>query len=716
MAQSVTYMTNLKQILHGMRVFTDRLADRGISKRVLALCATLVASGSIFAVYKRRQFEQQKLARDSVVTTTKSRKRPRVAVDGIFVRRMWRILKIIIPSFYSKEFMHLLVLTGLLICRTILSIKVADITGLNAQYIVQRRLSDIIMGIVQFGLMGIPASIVNSGLKYETSLLSLYFRKRLSATVEEQYLDGVSFYKASNIGENKIDNADQRITRDVETFCQSLADLYTTIFKPGLDVILYSYKLGTVLGAKGPMLIFAYFIASGLLKRVLMPPFGKLSARQSELEGDYRMAHQRLITNSEEVAFYDGAETEKSIISRLFHAIFSNSSYLYYLKAMMGVFDEFLLKYGTSITGYVILSLPVLEGKVGLKSAAELTRDYVSNRQLLINLAKGIAQLVVLSNKVTSLAGLTARVAELLEMVKVLKLSGSKPFKVVDEAARKKDDDREDFTTSSDRHAALQIWLEEWRQRGADIRTKYEKKSKPIQNFNNLGGKFVEGESIIFTDVSIVNPDGRLLVKDLNFEINPGTNVMVSGPNGSGKSSLFRILGELWPLHSGVVVKPRKFDILFVPQKPYLVLGTLRDQIIYPHSHEEMLQNGVTDEDLAHLLELVDPHSTIMHQWGWDEVKDWFNAFSGGQKQRVAMARVYYHRPRYAVLDECTSAVSSEVEGAIYETCKQVGITLFTVSHRKYLRKFHDYELYFDGYGGWEWNKLIPGSQESPRM
>jgi ABC-type uncharacterized transport system fused permease/ATPase subunit len=78
------------------------------------------------------------------------------------------------------------------------------------------------------------------------------------------------------------------------------------------------------------------------------------------------------------------------------------------------------------------------------------------------------------------------------------------------------------------------------------------------------------------------------LLLDLTFKVPQGVNVMVTGPNGAGKSSLFRVIGELWPLHNGVMTKPGKEEILFVPQKPYLVLGTLRDQIIYPHTVEDM--------------------------------------------------------------------------------------------------------------------------------
>ena len=97
------------------------------------------------------------------------------------------------------------------------------------------------------------------------------------------------------------------------------------------------------------------------------------------------------------------------------------------------------------------------------------------------------------------------------------------------------------------------------------------------------------------------------------------------------------MLGELWPPYSGVITKPPKSEIMFVPQKPYLVMGTLRDQIIYPDSHEEMLAKGVTDDDLVSLLALVDPAGIIVERWDFDQEMNWALTLSGGQKQRVAV-------------------------------------------------------------------------------
>lgn len=230
---------------------------------------------------------------------------------------------------------------------------------------------------------------------------------------------------------------------------------------------------------------------------------------------------------------------------------------------------------------------------------------------------------------------------------------------------------------------------------------------------------------IRFDKVPLVTPNGDILVRELTFEVVSGQNVLVCGPNGcgefyfsvtqmgleiskivfyvrfAGKSSLFRILGELWPTWGGKLTKPPRGKLFYIPQRPYMTLGTLRDQIIYPHTHAEMRRRGRTDEDLCGFLELVQLSYLQVREKGLDAVEDWIDVLSGGEKQRIAMARLFYHGPQFAILDECTSAVSVDVEGSMYQYCKKVGITLFTVSHRKSLWQHHDFYLQFDGRGSY---------------
>jgi ATP-binding cassette subfamily D (ALD) protein 3 len=521
-----------------------------------------------------------------------------------------------------------------------------------------------------------------------------------------------------------IENIDQRVTIDIERFCEDLANLYTSLFKPILDIVLNAARLSRVMGARGPVIIAGYYLVLGQVKMRLMPDFKKLTMLQSELEGDYRTAHSRLITNSEEISFFDGASREKSILTGMFDKLYKHIAAFSEKKAWIGVIDQYLIKYGSSVVGYALMALPIffpVDGDTSNRTVGDNTRDFVRNRQLLMDLAGAIGTLLQTVNKVATLAGSTSRVGEVLDSVNDIRNNGSAPFVVRTDApittavspsspTAADDEKNRDKAALAAAHASQEAFLVAWRDLGDKLRASRLQAAREQQHstngelvtVKNGGGLMAVGETIEFRDASIVSPDGRLLVEHLSVSVPRGVNVMVTGPNGCGKSSLFRILGELWPLHSGLMIKPGKEDIMFVPQKPYQVIGTLRDQLIYPHSVAQMKALGVSDEDLINLLRVVDPASGILSQWNLDETRNWINAFSGGQKQRVAMARVFYHRPRYAILDECTSAVSDEVESIIYTTCRKLGITIFTVSHRAQLQQYHDQQLRYDGRGGWE--------------
>lgn len=211
------------------------------------------------------------------------------------------------------------------------------------------------------------------------------------------------------------------------------------------------------------------------------------------------------------------------------------------------------------------------------------------------------------------------------------------------------------------------------------------------------GGKIKSSESFRFENVPLVSPNGDMLVESMSFDIKPGMHVMITGPNGCGKSSLFRIMGQLWPLNGGVLHKPPLDQIFYIPQRPYLPKGTLRDQLIYPDSHEDQKKKGVTDSDLDDLLREVRLDYIVGREGGYGAENDWNDVLSGGEKQRMALGRLVYHKPKFAILDECTSAVSIDVEGHLYTHMKSLGITLITVSHRDTLWKYHDYMLKFEG-------------------
>ncbi len=226
---------------------------------------------------------------------------------------------------------------------------------------------------------------------------------------------------------------------------------------------------------------------------------------------------------------------------------------------------------------------------------------------------------------------------------------------------------------------------------------------KRQMNDKTTKGKFVNSKEIKFQDVSIVTPANVLLAKHLNFAITPGENTAISGPNGCGKSSLFRTLGELWPLKRGIIYKPLGGglfkDIFYLPQKPYNVIGSLRDQIIYPDQEPKK-----TDDELQELLELFGIGR--LSTGGFDRQQDW-DKLSRGEQQRLAMVRLFYHKPRFAILDECTSTINRDAEENLYKQCKNFGITCITISHRPALDAFHTHRMVFDGEGGWKYEQIV---------
>ena len=165
---------------------------------------------------------------------------------------------------------------------------------------------------------------------------------------------------------------------------------------------------------------------------------------------------------------------------------------------------------------------------------------------------------------------------------------------------------------------------------------------------------------------------------------------------------------------TGGQAQKRPFQVFYVPQKPYLVSGSLRDQVMYPLCGDSTEYNNRDDEVLealrqVNLLKLVDAQPQ-----GLDHTPhDWADVLSGGEKQRVGLARLYFHKPSYAVLDEATSAINPDEEGSFYHHLSTLGITAFSIAHRLELKKFHHQHLHFhaDGTGGWTMSRINTSSE-----
>ena len=202
--------------------------------------------------------------------------------------------------------------------------------------------------------------------------------------------------------------------------------------------------------------------------------------------------------------------------------------------------------------------------------------------------------------------------------------------------------------------------------------------------------------------LSISLPTGRELLKKLSLEIQNSKALLVTGASGCGKSTLLRTLAGIWAYAEGEISLPKEARVMFLPQKPYLPLGTLRRALIYPHAEKD----SPPDDKLKRTLQLVDLPALADKL---DAADDWSRILSLGEQQRLAFARVLLSAPNYIFLDEATSALDEPREIEMYNLLREQlpDVTIVSVGHRSTLFKLHDVELNLDGTGNYSLRKLI---------
>ena len=471
---------------------------------------------------------------------------------------------------------------------------------------------------------------------YLQQRLALRWRKWMTKNYLAKWTGQQMYYRLEMFSQGTADNPDQRISEDINLFTARTLSFMSGLLRSATTIVCFIFVLWNLsevlsFSAAGQEIhIYGYLVWTALAYSVLGTwithkvghRLVSLNYLQQKLEADFRFSMVRLRETAESVAFYNGAAKEESFLSNRFMTLLRNT--LFIIKKQ--------------------------------KQLSWLTNSY--------------AQIAIIFPFVVAVPRYLSQNISLGGLMQIANCFG----KVQDA-----------MSYFVDVYASLAEW-----QSCAERLLSFDRHIAAIEKeTEEKSGSLVREETpdkLRLTDVTISvpamdeNKRTREIISSASCTIKSGEHVILKGPSGSGKSTLLRTLAGFWPYVKGHISMPAPSEMMFIPQKPYIPMGTSAEAASYPleTADEEILSPLLVECGLSHLMEKTDTEA------------DWSHILSLGEQQKLAFVRVFLRKPKWVFLDEATSAMDEETEEKMYRLLTALpGTTVISIGHRSTLDKWH---------------------------
>lgn len=507
-------------------------------------------------------------------------------------------------------------------------------------------------------ILAIPVIII---YRYIRLKLALYWREWLTKLFFNRYFSNRSYYELdSNAANTEIDNPDQRITEDIRSFTETTLRFILDILDSILTLLSFTMVLYTISKALTLGLVIyatlgtsiAVFVGQRLIK---------VNYNQLRLEANFRYGMVHVRNHAESIAFYRGEKLEQKQVSNRFIEALKNANLLIIWQSIIDLF-QVGYNYFPRILPYAIVAPLYFLGET----------DFGTIGQASFAFFQVLGALSLITNRIEDISKFSASIVRLGTFYEKI----SAPDEPTNSPANRQANSPADSPANrqADRQTDRQADRQTEPQTNANVR--------PLKPSHI---ELIEGSHLAIQHLTLHTPNmEQTLFKNISLDIIPDEHLLIVGASGCGKSSLLRAIAGLWTNGQGTIERPDISNTFFLPQRPYMLLGTLRDQVVYPN-----LYSTVSDDDIHQVLDQVNLSKLADRVGGLNVECDWSTTLSLGEQQRLAFARILLTQPKYAILDEATSALDIHNERMLYELLQDLGVMYVSVGHRASLLDYH---------------------------